>query len=263
MRVKMVPILVASFLVAVLTTLLAAEGQQTGPMRRIGFLSISPAPQGATMYPYLEGFRQGLRDRGWVEGQNLSTEYRWMSGAAESLPELARELVRLNVDLIVTYGNKPPHVIKDIVKPTPIVALSCDPLETMVTKLASPGANITGLTCLSSELTQKKLELLLQAVPNTKRLVILYNPTDPGPILALKLAQDMAVHRQLKVESVAVSTPEEFERGLATIAQLRPDALYVYPDPLTARFAKATIEFAAKQRLPAVYGFRRGPKLAH
>jgi putative tryptophan/tyrosine transport system substrate-binding protein len=160
----------------------------------------------------------------------------------------------------VTYGNKPPHVIKDIVKPTPVVALSCDPLETMVTNLARPGGNITGLTCLSSELTPKKLELLLEVVPNAKRLVVLYNPTDPGPILALKLAQDMALHRQVKLESVAVSTPEEFERGLATVGQLHPDALYVYPDPLTARFAKATIEFAAKQRLPAVYGFRQWPE---
>src|SRR5688572_7386746 len=252
MRVKLVSILVASFLIAVLLALLAAEAQPTPASRRIGFLSISAAPQGAAVYPYLEGFRQGLRDRGWIEGQTLSTEYRWMSGGVESLPGLARELVRLNVELIVTYGNKPPHVIKEIVKPTPIVALSCDPLETMVTKLASPGGNITGLTCLSSELTPKKLELLLDAVPNAKRLVVLYNPADPGPSLALKRAQDMARQRQLTVESVTVSTPEEFERGLTTVAQLHPDALYVYPDPLTARFAKATIEFAAKHRLPAV-----------
>ena len=150
-------------------------------------------------------------------------------------------------------------MIKDIVKTTPIVALSCDPLETMVVSLARPAGNITVLTCLSSELTSKKLELLLDAVPKVKRLVILYNPNDPGPQLALKLAQEMAAHRQLKLEPVAVSTAEEFERRLATIAQLHPDAMYVYPDPLTARFAKVTIDFAAKHRLPAVYGFRQWP----
>jgi putative ABC transport system substrate-binding protein len=253
------PFIAVALLIGTLIAPLAGSAQQAASSRRIGFLSVSPAPQGPAPYPYLEGFRQGLRERGWIEGQNLTVEYRWAAGKENSLPDLARVLLRLNVDVIVTYGNKPPHVIKDIVKTTPIVPLSCDPLETMVVSLARPAGNITGLTCLSSELTAKKLELLLAAVPNVKRLVILYNPNDPGPQLALKLAQEMAAHRQLKLEPVAVSTPEEFEPRLATIAQLHPDAMYVYPDPLTARFAKVTIDFAAKHRLPAVYGFRQWP----
>ena len=171
----------------------------------------------------------------------------------------SRDLVRLNIDVLVTYGNQPPPMIKDIVKTTPIVALSCDPLEDMVPSLARPSGNITGVTCLSSELTPKKLELLLEAVPNVKRLALLYNPSDPGPRLALKLAQEMITRRRLRLEPVPVSTPEEFERGLATIARLHPDAMYVYPDPLAARFAKTTIDFAAKHRLPAMYGFRQWP----
>jgi putative ABC transport system substrate-binding protein len=167
--------------------------------------------------------------------------------------------VRLNVEVIVTYGNKPPHLIKDVVKTTPIVALSCDPIETMVASLARPGGNITGLGCLSSELTPKKLELLLEVVPSAKRLAVLYNPTDPGPQLAVRLARETAAKRRVEIDAVPVSTPEEFERGLAAIAQHRPDALFVYPDPLTGSQIKATVEFAARHRLPAIYGFRQWP----
>ena len=254
----------AAWMLAVLLGLLAipsaSDAQQPSSVRRIGFLSMSPEPPASTPYPYLEGFRHGLRDRGWIEGQNFAVEYRWAAGRLETLPDLARELVRLNVEAIVAYGNKPPHIMKEIVRTTPIVALSCDPLETMVTSLARPGGNITGVTCLSSELTAKKLELLLEAAPSAKRLTILYNPNDPGPTLALKLAQEFAARRQVKIDPLAVGTASEFEPALGAIAQSRPDALYVYPDPLTARFARPTIELAARQRLPAIYGFRQWPE---
>jgi ABC-type uncharacterized transport system substrate-binding protein len=177
------------------------------------------------------------------------------------LPGLAAQLVREGVDLILVGSTQGALAAKSATRTIPIVMVRTgDPvIDGIVPSLAHPSGNITGVTCLSSELTPKKLELLLDAVPNVKRLVILYNPGDPGPQLALKLAQEMATRRQLKLEPVAVSTPEEFERSLATIARLHPDAMYVYPDPLTARFAKATIDFAAKQRLPAVYGFRQWP----
>src|SRR5262245_55145225 len=211
-------VLTIAMLLGLFMMTLAATAQQAGPVRRIGFLSVSPEPPASAPYPYLEGFRQGLRDRGWIEGQNLTVEYRWAAGRIEALPDLARELVRLNVDVIVTYGNKPPHMLKEIVKTTPIIALSCDPLEIMVTSLARPTGNITGVTCLSSELTAKKLELLLDAAPSTKRLSILYNPNDPGPTLALKLAQEFAARRQVKIEPVAVGTAQEFESALGASA---------------------------------------------
>ena len=239
---------------------LDAGAQQTGqPRRIIGFLSMTPAPQSASV-PYLEGLRQGLRERGWVEGQNLSIEYRWAAGQVDALPSLARELLTRNVEVIVTYGNKPPHVLKEMVKTVPVVALSCDPLEMMVSSLARPTGNITGVTCLSSELTSKKLDLLLDVAPTAKRIAILHNRNDPGPVLALKLAQEFAIRRHVRIDAVAVGAPEEFEHALADIAQSRPDAIYVYPDPLTARFAKPTIELAAKLRLPAIYGFRQWPE---
>jgi putative ABC transport system substrate-binding protein len=243
--------------IVVLAAPLAAESQSA---RKIGFLSVSPPPRAGGTYPYLEGFRQGLRERGWVEGPNLSIEYRWGADRPESAAELAGELVRLNVDVIVTYGNQPPHAIKDVVKTVPIVALSCDPLETLVTSLARPSGNITGTTWMSSELTPKKLELLLEAVPSAKRLALLYNPADPGPQLAVKLAQEVAVRRQLKLQAIGVTTPDEFPGALASIGNFHPDALYVYPDPLTARFARATIDFAAKEHVPTMYGFRQWPE---
>jgi len=236
-----------------------AEAQQAA-VRRIGFVSFTPPPPSGTVYPYVAGFRQGLREHGWVEGQNVAVEYRWAAGSTDALQELARDLVRLNVEVIVTYGNKSPHVVKDIVRGTPIVALSCDPLETMVGSLARPGGNITGLTCLSSELTGKKLDLLLELVPSAKRLAMLYSPGDPGPILALRLAREVAARRQLALEPVTIGAPEELERALAAISRAQPDALYVYPDPVTSRVAAATIDFAARSRLPAMYGFRQWPE---
>ena len=236
-----------------------SDAQPATSARRIGFLSVSAPPPGPAPYPYVERFRQGLRDRGWLEGQNLVVDYRWAAGRIDALPELAGELARQHVEIIVTYGNKPPHVLKDIVRATPIVALSCDPLETMVTSLARPAGNITGQTCLSSELTPKKLELLLDVVPHARRIAILYNPSDPGPELALKLAQDFGARRHVKIEPVVIAAAADFDRALAAIVQLRPDALYVYPDPLTASLARATIDFAARQRLPTIYGFRQWP----
>jgi putative ABC transport system substrate-binding protein len=243
-------------ILAILSAPLAVVSQP----RKIGFLSVSPPPQTGGTYPYLEGFRQGLRERGWVEGQNIDIEYRWGADRRESAADLARELVRLNVDVIVTYGNQPPHAVKDAVKTVPIVALSCDPLETLATSLSRPSGNITGTTCMSSELTPKKLELLLEAVPGAKQLAILYNSADPGPRLAVKLAQEVAVRRQLKLHAIAVTTPEEVYGAFATITNLHPDALYVYPDPLTARHARVTIDFVAKERLPTMYGFRQWPE---
>jgi putative ABC transport system substrate-binding protein len=237
-----------------------AEGQQTAAVRKIGFGSFAPPPPNGVVYPYVAGFREGLREHGWIEGQNIAVEYRWAAGSTDALQDLARDLLRGNVEVNVTYGNKSPHVVKDIVKGTPIVALSCDPLETMVGSLARPGGNITGSTCLSSELTGKKLELLLELVPHAKRLAMLYNPSDPGPMLALRLAREVAARRQLVLEPGAIAAPDELDRALTTISRAHPDALYVYPDPVTARVAGATIDFAARHRLPAMYGFRQWPE---
>jgi len=150
--------------------------------------------------------------------------------------------------------------VKDIVRGTPIVALSCDPLETMVASLAGRAATSRGSRACPSELTGKKLDLLLEMVPNAKRLAMLYNSSDPGPILALRLAREVAARRQLVLEPVTIGGPEELERALAAISRARPDALYVYPDPVTARVAAATIDFAARHRLPAMYGFRQWPE---
>jgi putative ABC transport system substrate-binding protein len=173
------------------------------------------------VYPYVDGFLQGLREHGWIEGKTVAIEYRWAAGRVDALPELARELVGREVEVIVTYGNKPPHALKDIVKITPIVALSCDPLETMVGSLARPGGNITGLTCLSSELTPKKLELLLDITPTAKRLAMLYNPSDPGPALALKLAREVTERRRLTFQPVTISA------WRISIGSWRPSPMHV------------------------------------
>src|SRR5262249_21114177 len=138
----------------------------------------------------------------------------------------------------------------------PIVLVTCDPYQWIVDSLARPGGNVTGQTCLSSELSPKKLEFLKQAVPGINRVAFLYNPDDPGPSLALKLCQVAAPALGVKLFPVTIQRPAEIDQALALVTKERPDALFVYPDSVTARVRGETVEFVNKHRLPSVSGFR-------
>jgi len=199
---------------------------------------------------------QALSDLGWREGSNLSTEWRWADGRLERLPDLAAELVKLNVDVIVAGAFKPGQVARQATSQIPIVLVTCDPYRWIVDSLARPGGNVTGQTCMSSELSPKKLEFLKQAVPAISRVAFLYNPDDPGPSQALKLCQDAAPSLGVMLFPVTIQHPSEIDRALSAIVKERPDALFVYPDSVTARVRAQTIDFVNRQRLPAVYGFR-------
>jgi len=242
-------------LLVVLTISFGADAQPVGKVARIGFLS-GDAPPSAPDWKQRSVYYQTLSDLGWREGSNLSTEWRWADGRLERLPELAAELVRLNVDVIVAGAFKPGQVARQATSQIPIVLVTCDPYKWIVDSLARPGGNVTGQTCMSSELSPKKLEFLKQAVPGINRVAFLYNPDDPGPSQALKVCQEAAPSLGVKLFPVTIQHPTEIDRALSAIAKEHPDALFVYPDSVTARVRAQTIEFVNRQRLPAVYGFR-------
>ena len=221
---------------------------------RIGVLSALPAPSPAGAAPATqEPLLRGLRELGWIES-HITLEYaNWQ---LERLPELATELVRANVAVIVTGGYRPILAARDATRSIPIVVYSCDPLETLVENLARPGGNVTGSTCLSAELSPKKLQFLKETVPGAARIAVLFNPDDPGPRLAMKLMDEAAPGLRVKLQSVAVRTDADVAAALVTLGRERPDALLVYPEFVTGRNRSEILEFAARHRLPAMYGFR-------
>ncbi len=224
---------------------------------RVGLLVAGPPPPPtAPVSPYRAALLRGLRELGWIEGQNIAFESRYAAWQLERLPELAGELVRANVDLIVTGGYRPILAARDATKSIPIVVTSCDPLEVLVGSLTRPGGNLTGSTCLSAELSPKKLQLLNEAVPGAVRIAVLFNPDDPGPTLGMKLMAEAAPALRVKLQPLSVRTDADVADVLVMLGRERPDALLVYPDFVTGRNRPKILEFVAKQRLPTMYGFR-------
>src|SRR5262245_49447980 len=249
--------------IAVTLGLIALSGlvasAQTSASIKVGMLWAGPAPAPGTQSPYREALLRGLRELGWIEGQNLKIESRYAAWKLESLPELAAELVAGKVDLIITGGYRPIQAARDATRTVPIVVTSCDPVEVLVESLARPGGNMTGSTCLSAELSPKKLQFLKEAFPSVSRIAVLFNPDDPGPTLGMKLMNEAAPTLRAKLHPFSVRTDADVTDALMTLSRERPDAMLVYPDFVTARNLPKTIEFAAKQRLPAMYGFREWP----
>ncbi len=207
---------------------LAAEAQQ-GKAYRIGYVGNSSA----SLEPRLLGaFRDGLRNLGYVEGQNIRIEYRWAEGRYERFPDFMAELVRLKVDLIVVAGTPATLAAKQATNTIPIVmAVIGDALEAgVVPSLARPGGNVTGLSTVVPELEGKRLELLKQALPKLSRLAVLANPANPFVDVALKHTQRAAEELRIKLQRVDVRQPEEFGNAFTVIANERPDALVVIAD---------------------------------
>jgi len=200
-----------------------------------------------------------LADHGYIEGKNLVIEARF--GGYERLAELAAELVRLRVDVIFTAGTKTGRIVSDAVKETPLVIHSCDPFE-HVTRLARPDGNLTGVTCMTTELSPKRLELLKEAVPNAVRVVYLSDPDDAPH--GLKLTQDAAPRLGIKMHVTDVQAADRLQTwgesdlriALSAIAKEHPDALFVYPDPILIAEGRQIAEFAVTNRLPTMFAFR-------
>jgi putative ABC transport system substrate-binding protein len=238
---------------SLLTTVSLAEAQQAGKIPRIGLLFF-----GSRNQPHLQAFQQGLRDLGYVEGKNIAFEFRYAEGDVDRLPELAAELVRLQVDVLVTTSNEGGLAAHQATKTTPIVLTTADPVGMgLAASLAKPGRNVTGLSVLLPELSGKRLELLKETFPKIKRIGMLWNPVQPTATTAINETQAAAQAYSLQLHSLEVRTTEDIDSAVAQISKARPSALLVILDLLTTRNSKRIVDLASKHRLPGMYPTRQ------
>ena len=238
--------------VAILAAPLVAQAQAAGNVRRVGFLfGGAPGPSRD-----IDAFREGLRERGYIDGKNIAIEYRFASGRVGQLPELAAELVRLNVEVIVAPSTPTALAAKRATSTIPIVfAIVADPVGAgLIANLARPGGNITGLTSGSAELGGKRLELLRQVVPKASRLAVLYNPADPSNMLVLKELKESVATLSLILQPLEVREPSEFESAFLAMAQERANAMFGAAGVLTNEHKQVLVDLAAKHRIPAIWG---------
>ncbi|HEV2056975.1 MAG TPA: ABC transporter substrate-binding protein [Methylomirabilota bacterium] len=236
---------------------LAAQAQQAAKIARIGYLTPNLAASPHTH----EAFRQGLRDLGYIEGRNVVIEYRDDEGKPERLPALAAELVALKVDVIVAGATRHALAAKQATRTLPIVfAAAGDPVSSgLVTSLARPGGNVTGLSILGPELVGKRLELLTQAVPGVTRVAFLWHP---GAVPErtykdmLKAAEVAARALGVRLHFVEARGPVDFDRAFSDMTRARAGALTVSPSAMFVTERRRLVDLAAKNRLPAVYSWR-------
>jgi putative ABC transport system substrate-binding protein len=228
-----------------------AEAQQTGKVFRIGRLDVSTASGGAVLW---EAFRNELSKFGWIEGKNIIIEYRFAEQKFERLPELAAELVRLKVDLIVATGRAPALAAKSATTTIPIVMIVPDPVgEGLVASLARPGGNVTGFSNLSPELTTKRLEILKDTVPKLARVGHLQQAGSTAD-LPLKELRAAAPVLKLKLEEIRIQpTTDGIQSALRTVQQKQIDAIIIGGGQTLFAERKRVVELVGKQRLPAIY----------
>jgi putative ABC transport system substrate-binding protein len=233
-----------------LTTVRPTEAQQPSKISRVGVLN---AGSSTSISGRVDSFRQGLRELGYVEGKNIFIETRYAEAQQDRLPELATELVKLNVDVIVTATTPAVLTAKKATNTIPIVfADAGDPVRVgLVSGLARPGGNITGLSILSSDLEGKRLELLKETFPNTTRVAYLWNPATPGT--GLKGMQSAAPALGMQLQPVEVRSPKDFDNAFAAVIKERAQALTAAAHPVIDTYRKGIVDFAAKNRLPAIY----------
>ncbi|HEX2228452.1 MAG TPA: ABC transporter substrate-binding protein, partial [Candidatus Binatia bacterium] len=227
---------------------------------RVGYLSAFDAARESTR---AEAFRSALRERGYIEGQNVAIEYRFAEGNQNRFPKLAAELVRLNVDIIVVFGGDIlTQATKNATNTIPIVMTGggLDPVEAgLIESLARPGGNLTGLTNLSRKLGGKRLELLKEADPKVARIAVLY---DPGSGSESEVKEDLPIAARalgLTVQAWEIRDANGFEKALTVMDKDRPDGLYVPArGPLISANEKRIAEFTSKNRVPSVYSYRAG-----
>jgi ABC-type uncharacterized transport system substrate-binding protein len=254
-----------------LTTFHLAQAQQPTKIARIGYLS--PGDSVSRTYR-IEAFRQGLKELGYVEGKNTIIEYRFAEARSERLPELARELVGLKVDIIFAQGMPPTEAAKSATQMIPIVTSSQDPVRAgFVAGLPRPGGNITGLANLTSELVGKRLELLKEVIPQLSRVAVLWTPSHPESTTWRRTevaAQSLGVQLQAAevrdrddwVEiKIGKAVFKDLEPAFAAIKRERAEALFMIRSPIVNDLTKRIANLAANSRLPAIYDEKRFPQL--
>jgi putative ABC transport system substrate-binding protein len=210
------------------------------------------------MSPNLEAFWRGLHEHGWLEGQNITVEYRWAEGQVERLPALAAELVRLKVDLMVVGGTQAIQAAQQATTTIPIVmAVSSDAVGTgLVTSLARPGGNITGLSALYPDLSGKRLELLKEAVPGLARVAILWHGGHPAALLAMQETEAAGRVLGLQLHSLEVRGPNDFERVFAAAPREGAEALIVLSSAFFSAERRRIVDLVTKYRLPSMFSIR-------
>jgi len=235
---------------------LAARAQQGRKIPRIGVLWPNPP----AMFDFM---RQGLKDFGYVEGQNIVFEFRWAEGKLDQLPEMATELVRLQVDVIVTLAPQATLAAKQATQSIPIVFVAMgDPVASgVVPSLARPGANVTGTTRMISEMSAKHVELLKEAVPSLSKLAVLWNPTNTSHRPALQAVEAAARSLSLPFEPLQVRAVAELDGTFDSIIREKADGVLFIADPIFFIQLKRMADFVASSRLPAIANFTEFPKL--
>ena len=229
---------------------MAVEAQQPKKVLRIGYLGT-----GSRSSVVVEAFQQELRDLGYIEGQNITIEYRSTEGMAERLPNVAAELVQLNVDIIVVSGDASTQAAKNATKTIPIVMTNVtDPVGIgLVASLAHPGGNVTGLSNVGSDLGGKQLELLKEAFPKVSRVAVLWDSASRGNALWLREMKVAAQALRIALQPVDVHGPNDFEPAFSAIKKGHASALSALRNAVTNNYRPQIVDFAAKSRLPAMY----------
>ena len=235
---------------------LAAEGQQAGKVYRVGVLGEKASD--AAEARLWQAFRLGLRERGWIEGGNILIEHRWAEGNAARLPELAADLVRLKMDLIVARSSTYVRAAKEATSSIPIVfVVHADPVGTgQVASLAKPGGNITGLAMLQTEINSKGLELLISTVPGTKRIAVLWSPDNPSHTPGLKALDEAGRTLGVQLQAVGARTGADLEGAFSAMARAHAQAVLVLASPVFLAERQRVAELAIKHRLPTVFGLK-------
>ena len=230
---------------------LAAGAQPAVKVRQIAVLWGGTA---STFAPGNDALRQGLRERGWDEGQNTAFVTRFAEGKLERLPDLAAELVALKVDMCITAGSEATRAAKDATSSIPIVFIrpSYPVEEGLVASFSRPGGNITGITLAQSDHVSKHLQLLRDTVPALLDVAVINSPANPGSSFTLKDTESVAVPLGIRIHSVPMGSADDVDRALATIARLTPGALVVHPVPLVFTHAQRISELALKLRAPSI-----------
>jgi putative ABC transport system substrate-binding protein len=233
---------------------LDAVAQQTGKVWRIGFLASGARPSDGAPPATL---RQALQELGYSDAKNVTYVGRWAEARREGLPTLAAELVALKVDLIITFGSPAASAAKEASSTIPIVmALSGDPEGVgLVTSLARPGGNVTGVTDNATALSAKRLELLKEAVPTAARIAVLWNARDQAMTLRYREIDRAAHVLGVSVQPLGVREPDDFDHAFAAMDRERPDALFMVTDSLTNLNRKRVLDFAEMRRIPAMYEY--------
>jgi ABC-type uncharacterized transport system substrate-binding protein len=232
-----------------------AAAQPPEKVPRVGYLNPGSLSDRVSQRR-LEAFRQGLRDLGYVEGQNIAIESRWAAGNYDRYPALAADLVRLKVDVIVAQGGAATQAAQQATRTIPIVmSLVLDPVRSgLVPSLARPGGNVTGTSFMGPDMVGKQLQLLKEVVPKVSRVALLRNPANPASAHWLREAEAAARALGVRLQALEARNPQEIDSAFAAMTREHAGALLIFPDPIFGNQRRQIAELAAKRRLPAIHG---------